>query len=217
MLSSTDRHFEAIMIIQSATYIISNTDWRKSPPPDKPEYAFIGRSNVGKSTLINMLTDRTRLAKVSGTPGKTQTINHFLINEAWYLVDLPGYGFAKVARQQREQWSKMSGEYLRNRSNLGCVFVLLDSRLTPQEADLSFIRQLGEWEVPFSLVFTKSDKNTQLVTSRNVKAFLNKLKEDWEFLPPHFVTSAVKRSGREALLEYIGELNIRFGAIARGS
>lgn len=204
------------MIIRKADYLISNVDWQKCPPANKPEYAFIGRSNVGKSSLINMLTGRSKLAKVSGNPGKTQTINHFIINDEWYLVDLPGYGFAKVSQGQRRQWGKMIENYLRNRRNLACVFVLLDSRLTPQKIDLEFLNQLGEWQVPFSLVFTKSDKNTQLDTSRHVKAFLEKMREEWEFLPPHFVTSAVKGTGRDAVMDYIEELNIRFRAIAKG-
>lgn len=202
------------MIIKSAEYVISNPDWQKCPKPDKPEYAFIGRSNVGKSSLINMLANNQHLAKVSGTPGKTQLINHFIINSAWYLVDLPGYGFAKRSLAQRKQWQKMIEDYLRKRENLVCVFTLVDSRLTPQRSDLEFIDQLGEWEVPFHLIFTKSDKNTQLETSRNVKAFLNKMRENWEFLPQHFITSTLKKTGREDILDYINEMNIRFRAIA---
>lgn len=202
------------MIVKSARYLISNVDWQQCPPPNKPEYAFIGRSNVGKSSLINALANNDKLAKVSGNPGKTQTINHFLINEAWYLVDLPGYGFARVSQRQRRHWEQMIENYLRKRQNLVNVFVLIDARLTPQKADLSFLDQLGEWEVPFSLVFTKSDKNSQLETSRHVKAFLHKMKEHWEFLPIHFVTSAVKKTGCKEILEYIGEWNARFRTIA---
>ncbi|HEY1165768.1 MAG TPA: ribosome biogenesis GTP-binding protein YihA/YsxC [Chitinophaga sp.] len=202
------------MIIKSAEYLISNAEWDKCPKPVLPEYAFIGRSNVGKSSLINMLANNEKLAKTSGTPGKTQLINHFLINQAWYLVDLPGYGFAKVSQSARRRWEQMIENYLRKRENLVNVFVLIDSRHTPQKLDLEFINQLGEWQVPFNLVFTKADKNTQVETSRNVKAFLNKLKEDWEFLPAHFITSTVKKTGRDAILGFIDEMNAQFRAIA---
>lgn len=202
------------MVIKSAEYLISNVDWQKCPAADKPEYAFIGRSNVGKSSLINMLTGREKLAKTSGTPGKTQLINHFLINNEWYIVDLPGYGFAKVSQSQRRSWEQMIENYLRKRPNLVNVFVLIDSRLTPQKIDIEFINQLGEWQVPFQLVFTKADKNTQLDTSRNVKAFLNKLRESWEFLPASYITSTVKKTGRDKILEFIDEMNVRFRGIA---
>lgn len=202
------------MVIKSAEYLISNTDWQKCPKPDLPEYAFIGRSNVGKSSLINMLTNHDKLAKTSGTPGKTQLINHFIINNAWYLVDLPGYGFAKASQSSRRRWEQMIENYLRKRENLAHVFVLIDSRLSPQKIDLEFINQLGGWQIPFNLVFTKADKNTQAETSRNVKAFLNKLRESWEFLPAHFITSTVKKTGRDAILELIEELNAQFRAIA---
>jgi GTP-binding protein len=202
------------MIIKSAEYLISNAEWDKCPKPVLPEYAFIGRSNVGKSSLINMLANNDKLAKTSGTPGKTQLINHFLINQAWYLVDLPGYGFAKVSQSARRRWEQMIENYLRKRENLVNVFVLIDSRHTPQKLDLEFINQLGEWQVPFNLVFTKADKNTQVETSRNVKAFLNRLKEDWEFLPAHFITSTVKKTGRDAILGFIDEMNAQFRAIA---
>ncbi len=202
------------MVIKSAEYLISNVDWQKCPPPDMPEYAFIGRSNVGKSSLINMLTNHSSLAKTSGTPGKTQLINHFLINKSWYIVDLPGYGFAKVSQSQRRSWEQMIENYLRKRPNLVNVFVLIDSRLTPQKIDIEFVNQLGEWQVPFQLVFTKADKNTQLETSRNVKAFLNKLRETWQFLPANYVTSTVKKTGRDKILEFIDEMNGRFQRIA---
>ena len=202
------------MVIKSAEYLISNVDWQKCPNPGKPEYAFIGRSNVGKSSLINMLTGRERLAKTSGTPGKTQLINHFLINNEWYIVDLPGYGFAKVSQSQRRSWEQMIENYLRKRPNLVNVFVLVDSRLTPQKIDIDFVNQLGEWQVPFQLVFTKADKSSQLETSRNVKAFLNKLRENWEFLPANYVTSTVKKMGRDKILEFIDEMNVRFRGIA---
>ncbi|RPD39264.1 ribosome biogenesis GTP-binding protein YihA/YsxC [Chitinophaga barathri] len=202
------------MVIKSAEYLISNVDWQKCPPPDMPEYAFIGRSNVGKSSLINMLMNHDKLAKTSGTPGKTQLINHFLINKSWYIVDLPGYGFAKVSQSQRRSWEQMIENYLRKRTNLVNVFVLIDSRHTPQKIDIEFVNQLGEWQVPFQLVFTKADKSTQLETSRNVKAFLNKLRETWQFLPANYVTSTVKKTGRDKILEFIDEMNGRFQRIA---
>ncbi len=202
------------MVIKSAEYLISSPDWQKCPAADKPEYAFIGRSNVGKSSLINMLMNQQKLAKTSGTPGKTQMINHFLINKAWYIVDLPGYGFAKVSQSQRRGWEQMIENYLRKRPNLVNVFVLIDSRHTPQKLDLDFVNQLGKWEIPFQLVFTKADKSTQLETSRNVKAFLNKMRETWQFLPAHHVTSTVKKMGRDNILAFIDEMNARFQGIA---
>lgn len=202
------------MNITTAIYTGSFTELGKCPPANKPEYAFIGRSNVGKSSLINMLTERKNLAKTSSSPGKTQTINYFLINESWNLVDLPGYGFAKVAQKQRRRWEQMIETYIRKRENLICLFVLVDSRLIPQKKDLDFVNKLGEWEIPFSVVFTKTDKNTQSETAKNVKAFMEQMKKHWEFLPPYFQTSAIKRSGRDAILELIEEHNIRFRAIA---
>ena len=203
------------MIIKSAEYIISNVDWQKCPTPNLPEYAFIGRSNVGKSSLINMLANHEKLAKTSGTPGKTQLINHFIINNAWYLVDLPGYGFAKVSQSQRRSWEQMIENYLRKRENLVNIFVLIDSRHTPQKLDIDFVNQLGEWQIPFALVFTKADKSTQAETSRNIKSFLNKLRETWEFLPAHFVSSTVKKMGRDAILAFIDEHNAQYKTIAQ--
>ena len=191
------------MKIVSAEYLISSPDFSKAPKPDKPEFAFIGRSNVGKSSLINMLTDNHKLAKTSGTPGKTQLINHFIINGEWYLVDLPGYGFAKVSINARNRWEQMIENYLRKRENLSNVFVLIDGRHSPQKLDIDFINKLGKWEVPFSLVFTKSDKETQKTVSQNVKLFLDKMRESWQFLPQHFVTSAAKKTGREKILGFI--------------
>jgi GTP-binding protein len=191
------------MTVTSAEYLISSPDFSKAPAPDKPEFAFIGRSNVGKSSLINMLANNQKLAKTSATPGKTQLINHFLINKQWYLVDLPGYGFAKVSQTARNRWQQMIENYLRKRENLINVFVLIDSRHSPQKIDLDFVNQLGKWEVPFSLVFTKSDKETQKVVSANVKAFLDKMRETWQFLPAHFITSAEKKTGREKILDFI--------------
>jgi len=199
--------FGFIMIINSSSYVISSPDLTKCPAPDKPEYAFIGRSNVGKSSLINMLTGNEKLAKTSGTPGKTKLLNHFLINDQWYIVDLPGYGFAKVSQAERRRWEKMIEDYLRKRENLVTVFVLIDSRHSPQKIDLEFIDKLGKWQIPFCLVFTKADKENQRTVSANVKAFLAKMRETWQFLPQHFVTSAVKRMGRDKILQLIGELN----------
>ncbi|MBL7698891.1 MAG: YihA family ribosome biogenesis GTP-binding protein [Chitinophagaceae bacterium] len=194
------------MKINSAEYVVSSPDFAKAPKPDKPEIAFIGRSNVGKSSLINMLTDNRKLAKTSATPGKTQMINHFIINNDWYLVDLPGYGFAKVSQNARNRWEQMIENYLRKRENLVNVFVLIDGRHGPQKIDIDFINRLGKWEVPFSLVFTKSDKETQRVVSKNVKDFLEKMRENWQFLPRHFVTSAEKKTGREKVLGFIEQL-----------
>jgi len=191
------------MKIVPAEYLISSPDFSKAPKPDKPEFAFIGRSNVGKSSLINMLADNHKLAKTSGTPGKTQLINHFIINGEWYLVDLPGYGFAKVSINARNRWEQMIENYLRKRENLSNVFVLIDGRHSPQKLDIDFINKLGKWEVPFSLVFTKSDKETQKTVSQNVKLFLDKMRESWQFLPQHFVTSATKKTGREKILGFI--------------
>lgn len=202
------------MEIFSATYIISSASYKQCPSPDKPEYAFIGRSNVGKSSLINMLTGKKNLAKISATPGKTQLINHFEIISAnkikWYLVDLPGYGYATVSQKARNNWENMIGAYIRKRENLVCLFVLIDSRHQPQKADLDFINQLGEWRVPFVLVFTKTDKNKPGATKRNIETFLNTMKENWEALPSYFSVSAVKKSGRDELLSYINKLNAGF-------
>lgn len=195
------------MIIRSAVYVISSPDYLQCPKPDRPEYAFIGRSNVGKSSLINMLVDNEKLAKTSGTPGKTQLINHFLVNDEWWLVDLPGYGFAKVSQTQRKKWERMIEDYLRKRTTLAMVFLLIDSRHSPQKNDLAFVDTLGEWQVPFCLVFTKADKENQRTVSQNVKAFLDKMREHWQFLPQHFVTSTVKKMGRDKILARIEEGN----------
>ena len=198
------------MDIKSSVYVISSPDHTGCPEPDRPEYAFIGRSNVGKSSLINMLTGNEKLAKTSGTPGKTQLINHFNINDEWYIVDLPGYGFAKVSQAQRKKWEKMIEDYLRKRENLVNVFVLIDSRHSPQKIDLEFVDKLGKWQVPFTLIFTKADKENQRTVAANVKAFLNKMRETWQFLPQHFVSSAVKRMGRDKMLGVIAEMNSEF-------
>jgi len=198
------------MVINTSSYIISSPDFTGCPKPDKPEYAFIGRSNVGKSSLINMLTGNEKLAKTSNTPGKTKLLNHFLINGKWYIVDLPGYGFAKVSLGERKKWEKMIEDYLRKRENLVSVFVLIDSRHSPQKLDLEFIENLKKWQIPFCLVFTKADKENQRTVSLNVKNFLAKMRETWQFLPQHFVTSSVKRMGRDKILELIQEMNTEF-------
>jgi GTP-binding protein len=196
------------MLIKSASYVISSPSYDKCPKPDKPEYAFIGRSNVGKSSLINMLCNNVKLAKTSASPGKTQLINHFIINhDQWYLVDLPGYGFAKVSQRSRRRWEEMIEHYMRKRENLAMVFVLLDARHSPQKIDLDFINKLDKWEVPISLVFTKADKETQAVVAKNVKDFLSAMKKTWQFLPQHFVTSATKGLGRNKILDLIDEKN----------
>ncbi len=202
------------MEITKAEYLISSATYKQCPTPDKPEYAFIGRSNVGKSSLINMLTNKKNLAKTSATPGKTQLINHFEVvssdKKKWLIVDLPGYGFATVSQKARRNWSNMIESYIRKRENLVCLFVLIDSRHTPQQIDLDFIDQLGEWESPFVLVFTKSDKNKPNATKRNVEDFLTAMADRWEEPPPYFVTSATVKEGRDALLNYIGSLNRSF-------
>jgi GTP-binding protein len=203
------------MEIKSAKYLISSALVTQCPKPDKPEYAFIGRSNVGKSSLINMVTKQRNLAKISATPGKTQLINHFEVEstaetkakEKWFLVDLPGYGYAKRSQSDRRRWEQMIDGYLRKRENLIQVFVLIDSRHPPQNIDIEFLSQLDKWQVPFSLVFTKSDKEKPAVVERNVKAFADKLRESWQFLPRFFVTSSEKNIGREELLQYIQEQN----------
>ena len=213
------------MKILKASYVVSSPDHEKCPPPDKPEYAFIGRSNVGKSSLINMICNNEKLAKTSGSPGKTQLINHFEIisnvdesdgkkkidTVKWYLVDLPGYGFAKVSMRSRRRWEQMIENYLRKRENLTMVFVLIDSRHTPQKIDLEFLEQLKLWKIPLCLVFTKSDKESQRIVSKNVKDFLEAMKKTWQFLPQHFVSSEVKKTGKDKLLSFIGETNEEIG------
>lgn len=195
------------MEIKSARFIISNTDLDKCPRHNRPEYAFIGRSNVGKSSLINMLTSRKALAKTSSTPGKTLLINHFLINEDWYLVDLPGYGYAQRGQAQREQLRRMIESYVLHREQLTSLFVLIDSRLEPQKIDLEFIEWLGENSVPFGIIFTKADKLGRGRLMENVNKFLNTLKEQWEELPPHFITSSLDKTGRDEVLDYISGIN----------
>tara|TARA_B100000524_G_C23548353_1_gene333854 strand:+ start:108 stop:716 length:609 start_codon:yes stop_codon:yes gene_type:complete len=195
------------MHIKQAEFVISNKDIKKCPKEDMPEYAFIGRSNVGKSSLINMLTDRKGLAKVSGKPGKTQLINHFLINKLWYLVDLPGYGYAGVSKTQRHEFAQFIKKYLLKRENLMCLFVLLDSRLKPQSIDLDFMLWLGENGVPFVICFTKQDKLSKKESKENLINYKKELLKSWEELPPIFLSSATKKNGKEDILKFIAETN----------
>ncbi|NVK64535.1 MAG: YihA family ribosome biogenesis GTP-binding protein [Flavobacteriales bacterium] len=195
------------MKINKAEFVISNTDYKKGPTDGKPEYAFIGRSNVGKSSLINMLTNNKKLAKTSGKPGKTQLINHFVINDEWYLVDLPGYGYAKASKQSRAKWEQFIVEYLTNQDSLINIFVLLDSRLEPQKIDLEFMNWCGEKELPFSMVFTKIDKLSSTQLQKNLAKYKKEMLKYWEALPPVFTTSSESKFGREKLLNYIGDLN----------
>ncbi len=198
------------MEITTAKYIISSPKVEGCPKPDMPEYAFIGRSNVGKSSLINMLTNQSKLAKTSNTPGKTQLINHFLINNSFYIVDLPGYGFAKVSQNTRSTWEKMIAGYLQQRTNLVTVFVLIDSRHEPQNIDLAFLRKLGAWGVPFNVIFTKADKSTQREAAKHARQFIEAMKQEWEFIPRSFITSAIKFLGRKEILAFIDEMNKDF-------
>ncbi len=193
--------------IKEAEFIISNTDHSKCPAPDLPEYAFIGRSNVGKSSLINMLSGRKSLAKISGKPGKTQLINHFLMDKQWYLVDLPGYGYAKVSKKVNAGWGSMINNYLTARENLVCVFVLIDSRLPPQKIDMEFIDFLGSNRLPISLIFTKADKQSKSKTQQNVAVFKKNMLQTWDEFPPHFISSATEEKGREEILGFIEQLN----------
>lgn len=195
------------MDIRSASFVISNSDVEKCPPPDLPEYAFIGRSNVGKSSLINMLTSRKKLAKTSGTPGKTQLINHFLINEDWYLVDLPGYGFAKSSKKDRKAWKKMIDTYLITRENLHCTFVLIDSRHSLQKIDLAFMTWMAENQLSFAIVFTKSDKLKRQEVVKNIAKLRSQILEYWEELPPNFITSSETKLGDTAILSFIEQIN----------
>ena len=195
------------MVIKSAEFVISNSRVEKCPTTGLPEYAFIGRSNVGKSSLINMLTARKGLAMTSQKPGKTQLINHFIINDAWYLVDLPGYGYARLGKDSRDSLRRIIEYYVLERKELVLLFVLLDCRHDPQKIDLEFIQWLGEEGVPFALVFTKADKLSKGRLAANVEAYKAKLREEWEELPPIFVTSSEERMGRDELLGYIEEIN----------
>ena len=195
------------MLIKSAEFVVSNSRVEKCPTTGLPEYAFIGRSNVGKSSLINMLTGRKGLAMTSQKPGKTQLINHFIINKDWHLVDLPGYGYARLSKDGRDGLRRMIEDYVLERRELVCLFVLLDARLEPQKIDLEFIEWLGEESVPFALVFTKADKLSKGKLSANISAYKDRLLEGWEELPPLFITSSEARTGRDELLDYIEGIN----------
>ena len=195
------------MEIKSAEFAISNSRADMCPNSDLPEYAFIGRSNVGKSSLINMLTKKPKLAMTSSTPGKTLLINHFLINKEWYLVDLPGYGYAQRGKKMIEKIKNIIEFYVLERQQLTCLFVLVDSRLEPQKIDLEFIEWLGENGVPFAIIFTKADKQNVTKTRANIKRYTDKLKEQWEELPPYFISSSEKGTGRQEILNYIDDIN----------
>lgn len=195
------------MQIKSAEFSVSNNKYTKCPEPIMPEYAFIGRSNVGKSSLINMLIERKKLAKISSTPGKTQLINHFIINDSWYLVDLPGFGYAKTSKVNRSNWSKMSSNYLLNRKNLLNTFILVDSRLQPQKIDLNFINWMGVHELPFAIIFTKTDKINKLKLKQNFDVYIKELNKTWDDLPEIFVSSAINSAGKEEILDFIEETN----------
>ena len=194
------------MKVTEAKYIQSTNDYLKCPKPDRHEFVFIGRSNVGKSSLINMLVNHKGLAKTSQTPGKTQIINHFLVNNSWYLVDLPGYGYAKVSKTEREKWEKMIWDYLVNRENLDCVFVLIDVRLDPQKIDIEFINSLGNQEIPLKIIFTKADKVGIKTAQENMEKFRKTLNLDWDEIPDFFLSSAEKGTGKEEILANIGTM-----------
>ena len=195
------------MKIKSAEFELSNSDYKKCPDTNWREYAFIGRSNVGKSSLINMLTNKRKLAKISSTPGKTQLINHFSINNSWFLVDLPGYGYAKVGKASREKFGQLIKGYITKRKQLMVLFVLIDSRHDPQKIDLEFMQWLGEEGIPFAIVFTKADKLSSSKLSKSLKAYKQKMLETWESMPTTFVSSAEDKRGKEEILNYIDELN----------
>lgn len=198
------------MIVKQSEFVISNTDIKKCPSPTIPEYAFIGRSNVGKSSLINSITKRKSLAKTSGKPGKTQLINHFIINESWYLVDLPGYGYASVSKKQRLEFAKFIRTYLLERKNLMCLFVLIDSRLKPQMIDFEFMTWLGEVNIAFVICFTKLDKLSKTVAQKNITFYKEEMLKTWEELPQMFSTSSVKEMGQKEILSFIGDTNTLF-------
>ena len=194
-------------VIKSARFVISNSDVRKCPQDNKPEYAFIGRSNVGKSSLINMLTRHNKLAMTSAMPGKTLLINHFIVNDEWYLVDLPGYGYAKRSKKQNEQLEHIISSYVLDREQMTNLFVLIDIRLEPQKIDLEFFEWLGENGVPFAIIFTKADKLSVGKAKANVNDYMKKLSEQWEELPPVFISSSEKKTGRNEILDYIDNIN----------
>ena len=198
------------MKIKSAEFVISNTDYKLCPKEIHPEYAFIGRSNVGKSSLINALVNRKNLAKTSGKPGKTQLINHFKINDSWFLVDLPGYGYASTSKTNREMFKEMINKYLLNRKNLICLFVLLDIRHNPQSIDLEFMGKMGQEKIPFVMIFTKSDKISQTQISKNIKLYKTEMLKQWEYLPDMFITSSENQNGISEILKFIEEYNKGF-------
>ena len=198
------------MKIKSAEFVISNTDYKLCPKETHPEYAFIGRSNVGKSSLINALVNRKNLAKTSGKPGKTQLINHFKINDSWFLVDLPGYGYASTSKTNREMFKEMINKYLLNRKNLICLFVLLDIRHNPQSIDLEFMGKMGQEKIPFVMIFTKSDKISQTQISKNIKLYKTEMLKQWEYLPDMFITSSENQNGISDILQFIEEYNKGF-------
>ena len=191
-------------------FLKSSSRLAECPKPDRPEYAFIGRSNVGKSSLINMLSGRRALAKTSSRPGKTQLINHFTVDDQWYLVDLPGYGYAKVSKKERARWQGMLMEYLRRRENLMCLFVLVDGRIGPQDNDMEFMAKLGQHMIPFVIIFTKLEKEKNEERRENQEAFWKKFDEQWRARPPHFLTSSVSGEGKDELLSFIRETNERW-------
>lgn len=195
------------MKIKSAEFEISNSDYKKCPKTDWAEYAFIGRSNVGKSSLINMLTNKRKLAKISSSPGKTQLVNHFRINNAWYLVDLPGYGYAKISKTSREKFGQLIKGYITKREQLMVLFVLIDSRHAPQKIDLEFMQWLGEEAIPFAIIFTKADKLSSSNLSKNLKIYKSTMMEQWESMPTTFVSSSENKTGKEEILDYIDGLN----------
>lgn len=196
------------MIIKTSGFVMSNTELEKCPQPSIPEYAFIGRSNVGKSSLINMLAKRKNLAKISGQPGKTRLINHFIVNDEWYLVDLPGYGYAKASKVQRSAWKGFIKDYLTKRKNLICTFVLIDVRISPQKIDLDFMMEMALKSLPFVIVFTKADKISKTQLDKNLAVYKKRMLEEWETMPSYFISSAVKQTGRDNILDYIEALNI---------
>lgn len=198
------------MVIHTASFVSSSTSISQCPPPDMPEFAFIGRSNVGKSSIINMLTGWSRLARTSSDPGKTRTINHFLINDSWYIVDLPGYGYAKVSMKMRDRWMKSVEDYILARENLACMFVLIDSRHEPQRSDLDFMEFLGVNQIPFARIFTKTDKISEGPVNKTIKLYDDAMLEQWESLPPTFISSAVKKKGRKEILDFIEETINKF-------
>ncbi len=199
------------MKVNQAEFVTSSSDADQCPTDDKPEYAFIGRSNVGKSSLINMLTGRNKLAKISSTPGKTMLINHFIVNKEWYLVDLPGYGFAKRSKTERKKWEQMIKKYILNRTSMMTLFLLIDSRIPPQQIDLDFIEWLGVSGIPFVITFTKADKLKPIKVKTNIATYKKKLFESWDEIPPVIITSSSSTEGREDVLEYIENTNKVFG------